>query len=401
MKQARILLILVLIGLFGACSSYEEPALNGKASQSSAAENRLTVSQAESIASAIIAEFSENCKTRSDIAPEVEYVVRSSKTRSVASNDTIAYVFNYPDNGGFVMISPDPSLEEPLVAYSDKGHLDIYDDFVKDQIIFPLEKYIEIESSTFDPTVGIQASSVPTGFYDIIEEIKPQLIINLNQRSPWNKYVLAYNEHGPLVGCVNVACALIMSRCKSNFTFELSHFNFTEITKAIAIQQGVTGVGSSTYSYDRAVDDMAFLLWIIGNASGSEYTSSATVTTYANAISKMIEWGYKSSTSGLKYSYDTDTVKYYISYGNLVFLTGIQKEKPNEPGHAWVADGYQVRQKKSYIPGYNFPEEAYVHFNWGWGGNCNGYFIGSLYINDYYTYESSQYCAFRIENVIY
>lgn len=39
-------------------------------------------------------------------------------------------------------------------------------------------------------------------------------------------------------------------------------------------------------------------------------------------------------------------------------------------GHAWVVDGYidQVKNNK---------ESKYVHCNWGWGGNENGYFLSN------------------------
>lgn len=132
MKVTKFILLTALITMFGACSAYDEPALKVTVNTESNSTNRLTVSQAEKIASDVIANLSEGGETRAEVpTPTVEFVICSAKTRSAAANDTIAYVFNYPDNGGFVMMSPDPTLEEPLVAYSDKGNLDINDYFVK------------------------------------------------------------------------------------------------------------------------------------------------------------------------------------------------------------------------------------------------------------------------------
>lgn len=395
MRQTRFFLILALIGLFGACSSYDEPALNGKASQGSRVENRLTVLQAESIASAILSEFSENGQTRSDVAPEVEYVLRSSKTRSVASNDTIAYVFNYPDNGGFVMISPDPSLDEPLVAYSDKGNLDINDEFVMDQIIFPLESYIDFAASSpstrsLDPPFG---TGVEVG-YMIVESVKPQIIINLDQYNPWNKVVVAEKGLGHVAGCVPVASALVMSRCKSNLTFKTKFYNFKEITKAIVIQQGVEGVGTTSYSYSQAVDDMAQFLYDFGITINADYQIGQTDATSGQAILRMIFLGYSTPFTGLRDDYDADILKTYIKDGNLVYVTGTR------PGgaHAWVADGYQIVKPIYNDPLMPTPKTTYAHFNWGWGGNYNGYFSGSVYTPfEGRTYTANQYSAVKLE----
>ena len=40
-------------------------------------------------------------------------------------------------------------------------------------------------------------------------------------------------------------------------------------------------------------------------------------------------------------------------------------------GHAWVVDGYidQIKNNK---------RSKYVHCNWGWGGNHNGYFLSDV-----------------------
>lgn len=102
------------------------------------------------------------------------------------------------------MVSPDPIVEEPLVAYSDKGHLDINDDFVKDQIIYPLEYYIETISSapatriSVDPWHGIGGTTTK-----VVEWMSPELIISLDQDAPWNKVVAeVHNGKDYVTGCV-------------------------------------------------------------------------------------------------------------------------------------------------------------------------------------------------------
>lgn len=54
--------------------------------------------------------------------------------------------------------------------------------------------------------------------------------------------------------------------------------------------------------------------------------------------------------------------------------------KSKQGGHAWVADGYQVLNFA--LPLFfasngkvRTVSQYYVHNNWGWGGECNGYFV--------------------------
>lgn len=400
MKVSKFILLTTLMTLCAACSSYDEPVLNETVNSESKSANRLTVSQAEKIASDVIANFSDVDKTRAETpSPSVEFVIRSAKTRSAAANDTIAYVFNYPDNGGFVMMSPDPTLEDPLVAYSDKGNLDINDEFVNDQIIYPLENYIEATSTvpgtraTIDPLPGFGGTTT-----EVVEWLSPQLIISLNQRSPWNSVVVSELKKEQAAGCVPVACALILSRCKTNFTLRNKQYNFEEITKCIAINQGVPELGSTTYSYTTAVNQMAQLLWDIGQEIGATYyEDGSTGATNSVAITNLINWGLTSSTNKLVRNYNENTIKNYLNDNNLIYISGHCEVGERVAGHAWVADGYQVlRRKTDFV---YLPSVTYIHFNWGWGGKGDGYYNGTIY-TPYSGCSATiyEYCTFKIQN---
>ena len=392
--KIRFILFTILSVLIGGCSNIEEPAFTDKSiNDSDAVRNRFTISQAEGIASSIIAEFSNESVTRtSDSTPDVEIILRSSKTRSQSSNDTLAYVFNYPDNGGFVIMSPDPKLEDPLVAYSDKGHINTSDDFVKTQIFNPLEYYIETIPSYTSTRVVLPGGNYHI-VYDVLEWLSPQIIISLDQDAPWNKVVTAKLGNGYLAGCVPVAAALVMSRCKDSFSLRGKNYNFKEITKCIAINQGVSGLGTTKYSYEQAVNEMAQLLWDLGQEFDAKYIVDRTGADSTKAVPMIINWGFASPFSTYKYNYTADILKTYLETNNVIYVTGNRENS----GHAWVCDGYQVRRNKSAISGIVFPSVTYVHMNWGLGGWCDGYFSGSIYTPvDGYTYEANLYCPFKI-----
>lgn len=407
MRKFKFVIFTALTVLMAACSAYDEPVVKETVDKEfNPAVNRLTVSQAEKLASEVIADFHEEDVTRTEVpTPDVEFILRSAKTRSVATNDTIAFVFNYPDNGGFVMMSPDPTLDEPLIAYSDKGHLDINDDFVKNQIIYPLEDYIETISSS--PATRIELPTPDPGVsvvYEAVEYISPKVLISLNQNAPWNKVVVeVHNGINYVTGCVPVAAALIMSRCKSNFTLRDKYYNFAEITKCIAIYQGVPGLGSTTYSYDTAVNQMAQLLSDIGQEFDAKYrivdNEYKTSAGSDDAFSKLISWGYTSPFNNLRYDYNVDTLKSLLDEGNIVYVTGWRENDGKRSAHAWVADGNQVRRMKSNLPGIVYPSTTYAHFNWGWGVSYDGYFSGYVYTPyDGCSYHASgrEYAAFKL-----
>lgn len=70
----------------------------------------------------------------------------------------------------------------------------------------------------------------------------------------------------------------------------------------------------------------------------------------------------------------------------LVFVGYRLNNKGLEAAHAWVVDGclYQKQITKIYNPNrelINQYEEYrdYVHCNWGWGGDCDGYYETSVF----------------------
>ena len=54
-------------------------------------------------------------------------------------------------------------------------------------------------------------------------------------------------------------------------------------------------------------------------------------------------------------------------------------------GHAWIMDGamtiYVITKRKDdpSDAGKILSQTNYIHFNWGWGGTCNGYFLDGVF----------------------
>lgn len=266
---------LIFFGMLGllisSCTqSFEDVTYPQSSSREKVTDSKIDQNEAVAIAHQALAGLSV---TRSSHAePKVEYIVRSSRTRSNVS-DTIAYVVNYPENSGFAIVSTDRRFET-LLAYSDEGNIDIKDEQTQAEVILPIEQYMNEDAGLGDipvnPNPGLDFA------YDVIEWCAPKVIIKLTQEDPWNAKVVEEKGECYLAGCVPVAVATIMSHCKSSLTFEGIYYNFSEITKCIAIHQGASGLGSTNYSYSLAVAKMGQLLWDIGQKLGATYSPGST-----------------------------------------------------------------------------------------------------------------------------
>lgn len=400
MKKIFFILSLVCLTLVSCSDEQSEPKLSNPI-----ADNSTTAISEETAVSIAASAIEGLGKTRSDISvPEVQYVLRSEKTRSSQLPDTLAYVFNYPDNGGFAVISTD-SRVEPLLAYSDEGRFDCESDFVKENILRPIEGYFEAYCVSTRLGIGGDNSGDFNFGYDVIESVSPMLLMKINQVAPWNKVVEANKGTGYVAGCVPVALGYIMTHCKSSLTLRGRTYRCDDIVKAIASYQGVPGLGLSRYSYDTAVTEMAQLLWDIGQEIGATYAYNAKedryyTFIYSDRLPSVVSWmnslGYTSPKSGFENGFNVETIVEYIKGGNLVSLSGAPDNNPSN-GHFWLTDGYQKRQIKMTVT-LPFPPapSTYLHFQWGEVDELDGYYYGEVYTQYGQDYRVNKYYPFTI-----
>ena len=134
----------------------------------------------------------------------------------------------------------------------------------------------------------------------------------------------------------------------------------------------------------------------IGCVAGTEYLSNSSGTN-PNCLPEVLEhYGYRCDSSGCVPA-NISCIKASINNGCPVFMFGYLS---GNGGHGWVADGYkdiiyyQDKYEKAYGNGdyvltqHTITNESHcLHINWGWDGNCNGYFN----FNNYCTSMSVSY----------
>ena len=285
------------------------------------------------------------------------------------------YVFNVGETG-FVIVSADDRFR-PIVGYSDEGTFATEN--MSPELVFYLDKIIEARTSRnavlFDNTKQEWQSVANTGKLlsrnggrgvDYICTTK------WNQDSPYNLYAPEASG-GPggrcYAGCVATAMSQVMKRWDHPAQGSGSHSYYCY------------GYGMQSANFGNTTYDWEHMPERLGGASQEEIEAVATLM-YHCGVS--VEMQFSPSGSGAN-SWDVPyAINYYFSYSNQADLKSrdgyslfnwqnMLKEQfdlgwpvyysgfSNSGGHAFVCDGYD--------------DDDLFHFNWGWGGSSDGWFV--------------------------
>ena len=293
------------------------------------------------------------------------------------------YVVNF-NSEGFVIVAGDDRVQ-PILAFSDEGAF--VSENIPDHIRFFLDGYTDEIQYTIDNQQENNAD-VQQQWNALISEshVLPKdgnvVVEPLLGNNKWNqtKY---YNNNCPAdatgnatygghaaVGCGALVMGQVMRYWRYPTTGTGSHsYNSNNYGTLSA------NFGATTYHYenmpdvlnyynhqDSCVEAIATLLYHCGVAVNMNYGPSASVANSNKIVSALstyfrypttiryIERGSLSSTAWLNY------LKGELDEGAPFMYGG----SGNYGGHVWTCDGYR--------------DDNYFHFNWGWGGQQNGYF---------------------------
>ena len=306
-----------------------------------------------------------------------------SATYPTNNNIAAFYVFNTAD--GFVIVSAD-DCETPIIGYSREGRFDPnnvpiqMEDYLQDfiaRIQYGIENHIEADEATakqweMAKTTGKLNDSKST------KAVAPLLTDKWNQGCLYNS--LCPTMSGPCghaeVGCVAVAMAQIMRYWGYPTTGWGTH-SYTNAGLTLSAD-----FGNTTYDWEHMPDSLT------ENSSEAEIEAVATLL-YHCGVS--VEMNYSPNGSNSNSSKIPDALIRYFYYSKHIHRekrsdfsdeewlslleSSLNLQRPVQYsgfgvgiGHAFVCDGYD--------------ENDLLHFNWGWGGNANGYFaLGNLYPN--------------------
>lgn len=305
-------------------------------------------------------------------------VAVSSRNSRSGVNDTLYYVVNFDEDQGFALVSANP-YKEDLLGISNNGNY------------FPDK---EIENANFDffmdclenYLLGANNQESYSDLSPILMECPPKVHVLWGQRSPYGDECPNY-----ISGCGPTAIAMVMSVFQQPQSISVDYsesfvssiaLDWEEIKKHVRTNnQCAESNVSVTHS------DIAVLLRQIGKDASSSYLSDATSTDVYQCKACLQNYGY--TCSSLQ---DFDQIDYVTALNaNCVMFVFGQRYVPDQlpAGHFWIFDGYKYRSVLSN--GFLTPQ-LYCHFNWGWNGKSNGYFLSGIFdASSAYSYDNAQY----------
>lgn len=284
---------------------------------------------------------------------------KTPKTRSLKANEQPAYyIFTSSNDDKFVIVSGESKLNE-VVAYGDKMSKDeskqspYFKQFLKDY-----ERVVKaVRSNT------IQASTTPS---QLKRKVEPLLTCKWSQYFPYNKYTPVIQGDRTPTGCVATATAQVMYYHKWPKNRPVDYIASTgdEARKSSTYWWDDMKDTSNKMTTSRSQDAVGVLMYDIGKFVRMRYYHKGSDSNLQNAC------------NALRHNFDY-TVRYLVKDvlpANEFLKEVMQELSDGYPvlvvggPHAFVYDGYD--------------EQGFIHTNWGWGGESDGYFdINTVYLN--------------------
>jgi hypothetical protein len=280
-------------------------------------------------------------------------------------------VYIFKGNGGAMFLPADDRISAVL------GYVDSETEGeMPEQLQWWLGEYVrEIEYLQSQPEIsagqyvlaGAKNSSAQRAS---LSPISPKLTTIWNQTTPFNNLCPLVNGERSVTGCVATAGAQIMKYFEypSSSMSGTITYNDSGTTRSLSLSGKTFDWSNMLNSYNGSytttqANAVAFLMEACGYAAKMNYSPEASGTQTINLLSGLKDYfGYNNDAQCLdrsNYSYDQweDIIYRHIQTVGPIYMSG----DDGTSGHAFVCDGYS--------------SDGYFHFNWGWGGYYDGYFL--------------------------
>ena len=313
-----------------------------------------------------------------ELQPQDQTLRRSGATREEA----MYYVFGMDDNQGFIIVSAD-DVAVPVLGYSENGtygednpNFNDWMDCLARGIAYAIENNLPQEAAIKEQWDVYLTGNAPG--LRATTAVGPLLTTKWDQGVPYNDMCpivgsVLSNGRAP-VGCVATAMAQIMKYHNYPATRTVAIPAYTTKNQLQLLIPAITEAtiydwtsmtntynSSSTGESNKAV---ATLMFHCGASVNMVYNLSSSGAYTFDAGTALVD--YFNYDQGLQHKYR----RYYTdSVWNALLKAEIDAGRPifySRTDHAYVCDGYD-----------NVGLFQYFHFNWGWGGDQDGYFTST------------------------
>ena len=322
---------------------------------------------------------------------------KSTLTKSSTIEDTLLYVVNYSNNEGFAILAASKNLPTDIIAIGEYGTMN-EDNFIYSGNTFTPEGLIMsyanniittitdtvADITPYKPTenpvtqinddyVYIEGEWVSTHWdnWEISKDIPEMLKTHWHQDAPFNNLVYPKDA-----GCTTIALLQVIAY--NNFP-EYHFINRVHIPYNI-LRELETIPENSAYS-----EIVALFVQNFHNFAFDVHFSNSTLI-FPTAAKKYLESiGYKNVSLYRDYkNCNTDLIIESL-YKNYPVIISAKANGLN--AHTWVIDGYlqqtregvKIGSKTGKNYGTDFESREFVHCNWGWKGNKDGYFYAGIF----------------------
>ena len=292
------------------------------------------------------------------------------------------YAFNIK-GGGFIIIAGEDRATQVL-GYSDKGHLDFIrmPEGLKDLLDGYKEEMEYLRTLTDNDLVPMQNTFQDTG------GVEPLIKTNWGQEMPYYLQCPVYQGEYCVVGCVATAMAQVMyywrfptssNSISSYYCYDIggnvpalpaTTFDYSKMLPSYCHWDWDNSeLIQDTYT-DEQAQEVAKLSRYCGQAVEMGYSPEGSGAYTSDQLAAMKAFGYSSSAQQVSKSgwwstnYTTeqweDMMKTELVAGRPILYSA---SDPSAGGHAFICDG--------------FNSEGYFHFNYGWYGTCDGWYIST------------------------
>ena len=267
----------------------------------------------------------------------------------------------------------EPFLDSPILAYGPDSQLGIGNNNESSATIDGiLENYSELLSKLKE-NESIYSSNLSSALISGRAMIKPLTDkIRYGQKTPYNNLfpeeTLSGGVHEKCVaGCGPVALAQV-----------ISYYRYPDKpsgTGMITMKQDNINIAMDRYRINWNTDkDIPILMLNCAASLSASVSSVSTTSSIDNFKSALIcNWGYSPQCMTVSDKPDAElleTVYRELDSGRPVIAAG--------SSHIFICDGY---------------DRDYIHINWGWDGNCNGYFRT-------FTADSTSVCKLPFQKIL-
>jgi hypothetical protein len=329
-----------------------------------------------------------------------------------ASEDPVLYLVNFENEEGYAVLAADSRISSSVLAVVetgsvspsdfDEGDYEPYDSSINygyeelenfslynaefddyyvaaassvDPAFQYLMSYITGEIFDHDGALGGNAD-VKIGAWVVDKKVEPKVTTVWHQGSPFNdqcplKRWLPWHSYTRApAGCVAIAVAQIMAYHGHPDDLTCNDLPIIWQNVRNVYERGAYGSGTSL---EKAM--VAELVRHVGEWCDMLYTPDWSFALPRKARDCMSLFGYSNV---VRHSdYNKNDVIAMLDNDNPVFVAAISGAVS---GHAWVVDGYIDRSRtESSGTKTETKREVLVHCNWGWGNQCNGYYVSGVF----------------------